>query len=326
MAYYPASSSNSYFAVGKQPAKGTPATTWKYGRYLSGADIEQEQKAVYEREGGDGLFVARGYKEAHEATAKLPVYARPDIAAALLAWHMGADTVSGTGPYSHAITYGSAAAWVSAERSKAGQLIERIVDSKIIGLGISCEAGKRVKIDADFLGCVPSRQTSPLTPTPESEDAFRMISGAFTVDSGANNADITGYDIKSKYDIDPVQTTALTLGDIVEVAVNIDVDIKLKWANQDLYNKVYYGGAAGTAIVEALYGGNFIADHTYGAGASQRELKLDLPNLIIAAAKVDSLDPDGKTMNLSVAAIASKVGSTSPMTATVKNSITAAYI
>src|SRR3954471_11657872 len=83
-----------YFALAKQPAKGTEGSTFFFTKQLDGSAFEVEKEVQREREGGDGQEVGLSYVSMVKADGGLVVNDRPNISALLWAAVLGQDSIS----------------------------------------------------------------------------------------------------------------------------------------------------------------------------------------------------------------------------------------
>lgn len=318
MAIYHSGDPASYYALGKQSAKGSVATTWKFLKWLGGAGFKNDQEVDAEREGGDGQQLANNYKTLHRVAGSIPFNAAPDLAAAIYAYFLGADAKSGAeAPYTHLLTYLAQPPWVSFELNIADVLTLQAIDGMINQVDLVGTAGKRWGMTANWLALTSNKQADQETDTYETDVPFKQYNGTYTVD-GSGNTDITEFAISMKRKIDDaIQTTAITLADLQSLAIDIDVTFKVIFTNSGLYEDIVLGGAS--AIVETLHLGNLTVDANYGADAAARQLKIELPKLDVLTANLDSHDPESKTLYLSVGAVAKKVSGNELVSVTVKN-------
>lgn len=296
-----------YFAIGKQTAKGNEAGTFHYLRHLDGTGAEVGEDIETVREGGDGQEAGLRFKTAINFDGAAVAFARPEIAARLLAYVLGADaatipngaaTVASGVANEHIAFPGPTLPYLTIDQFWADQ-VERGLDTKVTGLDIEWEQGRPLKMTAQFVGGGSMYfPASPGTPTREVGRPF-MYPGASVWLNGAANTQITKGKISIKRNVDDgVRTNALSREDVIETNFDIDVDLTLKFegSGESLYDKTHAGASGGTQIPIDLSTTSLGMYSVVGAGTSRRHLQVDLPLLDMVGARVNKLEPDGKTM------------------------------
>jgi hypothetical protein len=305
---------DNYFAIGKQSAKDTEATTFYFLKHLDGTGFEIDQTTQSEREGGDGQEIGLRYKSAITADGALVANARPELAARLFAWTLGADTVAAgvqtaTPLQVHTAAptaLGSAAAYLTVEQRWADE-VERVSNVQITSLVMEGEAGRPLKLSAQFLGGgTPYVRplASALTPTRESGQPLFFPGASVTIDGSANTK-ITKYKATISRGVDgDIRTTQLFREDVVALNFGTDLEYTLKYEDRTLHNKIKMGG--GTMVPLNLATGSFQIYSEQGAGTTQRFVEANFPVYDYTGARVNKLDPDGKTVYIDVVAAGRK--------------------
>lgn len=303
---------SNYFAFGKQTAKGTEATTFYFLKHLDGTGLNLEESVSSEHEGGDAQEIGLRYKDAISMDGAAMVNARPEVAARLFAYALGADTTSAppAGASGVANTHnsaptalGSAAAYLTVEQ-KWADVIERVSDAQVTQLTVEGEAGRPIKLSADVVGGgTPYRRNaaaSSLTPTRESGQPFFYPAGSYAID-GAGNTKITKFRAVVRRGVDDnIRTTQLFREDVVALTFETDLEFTLKYEDNALYDKIHYG--SGTVVPIDLATGAFSAYTTFGSGTNVRSMRVAFPVFQYTGARVNKLDPDGKTVYIDVTA------------------------
>lgn len=300
---------SNYYALGLQPAKGTEASTFLFLRHLDGTGFEIAENLESVREGGDGQEVGLRYKTDISADGPAVANARPEMAARLLAWTLGVDTP--TSPQNlatvasgianeHWLTPAATVPYLTADQFWADQ-VERAIDSKITSLEIEFEQGRPLKFTAGLIGggsvYFPA---TPLSPTRETAQPF-YFPGASVVIESAGNPLVTKGSIRIDRGMDDgIRTTGLNRQDVVESAIDVSGAFTLKYESATLYDKVHAGGAGGSQIPIDLATGALSLWQAFGSGTNFRHLGIFAPGFHYTAARVNKLDPDGKTMYLDV--------------------------
>jgi len=316
---------NGYLGFSKQSAKGTaitaPAWFAKYGPKDLGANYETKEQ----REAGGGRDVSYRWKSGAGFGGSFGFKARPEAIGRLLHAALGADSISGTGvPYTHTITPADTLPWYTVETGEyysTPLLIERGQDCKVGRLKIDAEAGGVVECVAEIMGLKSDRITAAATGiTLESDNPFKFYHGTFTLEAGGRT-DITKFGIEIENVLRLIQTTELTGDDLIELDRNINLSLELKMANANDYNAIYYD--TGTAFSEDLFESDLTIDLSFGTGASERELKLEIPAFHYKVATFPR-GAEPEVMLLSADGSAIK-GANPVITCTVKNDDAADY-
>lgn len=304
-----------YFAVGKQSAKGQDDATFHYLRHLDGTGLEVNEDVESVREGGDGQEVGLRYKTAVNMDGNAVANARPEIAARMLAWTLGADvattpnllaTVASGVANEHIITPAATLPYLSAEQFWADQ-VERGLDMKSTQLEIEFEQGRPLKMTMSLVGGGSAYfPASPGSTTREVGKPF-FYPGASLVFDGSANTKFTKGKITIKRGVDDgIRTNSLAREDVIETNFDVDFEGTFKYENADFYDKAHAGAAGGSQIPIDLASTGFAIHLAQGAGTTYRELAIHLKQLDVTGARVNKLDPDGKTMYYDVAAMGLK--------------------
>lgn len=297
-----------YFAFGFQSAKGTPASTFHFLKHLDGSGFEVEKEIQREREGGDNQEVGLTYVSMVKADGNVNVNSRPNVAARLFAAVLGADSVGTAAVASvarHTIVPAASLPYLTFEQRFSDE-IERTQDGAMTQLTLEGEAGRPWKISGQFVsgGTVFQRDVaSTLTVVRDTGKPHYFPGGSYIFDGGASYAaDVT----KIKVDInrgvdDGVQTTGLGRDDVIPLNFDASVDCTIKYTSRDFYQKVTYNG--GSTVIQDLPTGSIdlvspclvpVASGVIGSGI----LRVLMPLIEWTDAKVNKLDPDGKTVYL----------------------------
>jgi hypothetical protein len=314
----PTNEPGNYFAIGKQSAKDTEATTFHFLRHLDGSGLELTEETESVREGGDGQEVGFHHKTAVSMDGDAVANARPEIAGRLLAYTLGADSATIGIPAAasgiaqqHFSVPTSSQPYLTVEQL-FGDVIERVSNAQITGLSIEGEAGRPLKMTANMIGGgTPYRRdsvASALTPTREVGPPF-FFPGASVVIDGAGNTKITKFKVGVARNLDTdIRTTQLFREDVVALNFDSDLEFTLKYEDNDLYDKVHY--LEGTVISPDALGlatGAFKLFSGFNlGGGSQRFFEINVPLYQITQARVAKLDPNGKTMYIDVAGMGFK--------------------
>jgi hypothetical protein len=310
---HPTNEPSNYFAIGKQSAKDTEATTFYFLKHLDGTALNLDTQFESVREGGDGQEVGLRYKTAISMDGDAVANSRPEWAARIFSYALGADgattpvaaAASGLAQ-THIAVPTSTLPYLTAEQ-RVSDDIERVSNAQVTGLTFEGEAGRPLKITANLVGGgTPYRRdvASTLTPARESDPPFFFPNASVVID-GAGNTQITKYSAQVQRAVDSdIRTTTLFREDVVPLNMDTGLDFTLKYTDKTLYDKIEY--LAGSVISPDALGlatGSFkiFAGYNLG-GASERFVEANFPIYQYVAVSVNRLDPDGKTMYLDVSA------------------------
>ncbi len=312
-------SSNGYLGIVKQTVKGTAIVPTKFCR-LSAAESLEIVQDLYEARtlNGDEELDAI-YKVGNKPGGSFQSLVRPDLAAAIMAFVLGADSVATGTVHTHTITRADTLPWLSIERKLDN--IERLEDCKINQVVINGAAGQPLSIDVSYIG-IDSDIVTTATATYETDEPFMFHDGTFTINGSADTT-IKAFTLTINRNLEDIITTSYKRDDMLEAAFSIDLNYSLVFQASDAkYAAILYG--AGAAIVDTLHDGAFIADFTYGTSTALRAFKITLPALKTISAK-KNLDPQTKAVTLEVSAKAVKSAS-AIITVECKNTTATAYV
>lgn len=300
---------SNYFAFGFQSAKDTEAATFQFLRHLDGTGFDTDETVESVHEGGDGQEIGLRYKTAISANGQMVLNDRPEIGHRVAVAALGADSATaptGVGTVAsgvcneHLAVPTSTLPYLTVEQYWA-DAVERATNALVTGLTIEWEAGRPIKITPEFVvGGTSYRRAaaSALTPTRETGKPFMYPFASVSLD-GAGNTKITKGSIKVTRNVDTdIRTTGLNPEDAVVQTFETEVALTLKYEDSTLYDKVHYNG--GTQVPVDLATGALSLYSEFGAGTSVRYQQFGVNQFHYTQARVNRLDPDGKTMYLDV--------------------------
>lgn len=318
----PTSAREGYIGFGKQTQKGTGVAPTKFIKWTGATDMSPKHGIARYREGGDSYDPGIALKENHKPGGSVSLFARPDLVGFLFAALLGADAVSGVGPYTHAITPGTPP-WLSVERSLGG-IQERFIDCKIKSISAEGEAGKPIKLTVEYLGINEDLSVSAATATYEVDAPFVYWQATFTWDGGAStNVEKFKLTYTNAFD-EEFFTNAITRQDIPLQSRDAELEMTVSMEDSMVFFKKAYH-AAGTAPGTDAPTGSFIVDLNYGAGADARQLKLDLQKVFYTEAPVEQNSDDGR-LRYEIKAAGGKATGSPLLTVTAKNGTSGAYV
>lgn len=299
----PTNEPTNYFAQGVQSAKDTEATTFFFFKHLDGTGFDPDPDVQSEREGGDGQEVGLRYKSLIKADGQVFSNSRVGVLGRITSWTLGQDTVASQAiGQKHTIVPVGSAPYITTDQRAADEL-ERTTNNVFTGFTLSGEAGRPWKISGQFVngGSYYDRPlASALTPTRETGPPFMMPGGTYTID-GVGTAKLTKFEVVVRRGVDDgIQTVALNREDVIPLTFEADCNFTLKYEDRTLYAKIQYGG--GSQVPLDLATGAFSAFTQQGSLTA----KVTLPWIQYVGAKPNSLDPDGRTVYIDVAAMTVK--------------------
>ncbi len=297
-----------YFAIGKQTAKDTEASTFSFFRHKDGTGMDVEPDVQSEREAGDGQEVGLRYKSLLKADGGISGNVRPQFAAQMFAGALGNTATVGlpadfaeapSGCQLHRFTPAATIPWFTVDQRFADE-VERVTNVKITTLDLEGEAGRPARLTAELISAGTAYQrdvASVLTVARESADVIFFPRGSYTI-TGASGAHLTKFKLSVKRSLDDgVQTTELWRDDLPELNQDFDLDGTLKYVDRTLHQRAIYGG--GSQVAVRLGTGTFDAVMTNTlSGTVARRLRVCAPIIEFLGSKVNKLDPDGKTVYL----------------------------
>lgn len=299
---------NNYFAFGKQASKNTDAATFFFTKHLDGTgyDVEPEVEAI--KEGGGGQRVSLRYKTLVKGDGQFVTLARQSVGARLWDAVLGHDTVGSAAVASlgrHLAVPTTSQDYFTVEQRHADNL-ERQTNVVFTSLTLEGEAGKPWRYTSAFLGggTLTLRDVaSALTPVREVGRPVFFPGGSYVFDGAASyGADVTKFKVEVSRGVDDaIQTTGLSRDDVIALSLDVNVDATIKYTSREFYRKVQYNG--GSVPLQDLAEGSLeLVQYTsvgtaFGASAMSR---VAVPALQWTDAKVNKLDPDGKTVYLDV--------------------------
>lgn len=313
-------SSNGYIGIEWQSVQGTAKSPTTFLRLAAEDSLEQVQEVLEERTLEADRELGAIHKVAHKPGGGFQTFARPHLAAELLAYALGEESVAGaSAPYTHTITRANDIPYLTIERYL--DKIERFIGCKINQIVISGNSGQPALLDVSFLASDSVIMPSAATPSYETDEPFMFYDGVYTLDSGAI-VTITAFTITINNNLESIQTTSIKPNNLMEGAFDIEITMRLKLeAGNALYAKVLYGSS--TAIVDTLADGDFTVDLSYGSSTTLRELKFDIP-VLKHLGITKHLDPNTKAVYLDLRSKA-VFSSSEIITVTAKNNHGSVY-
>lgn len=306
----------------KQVSKGTaatPAPTTAYKMPLSGGGISPIRETDNLSETDSSRDQGVVYVTSSGVEGSPEFYVR-DASAGFWLWAaLGADAVTGTTNYVHAITPANVLPYITCWRNVGDVLYEQFRDCKVGSLSVSAEAGGPLSMTAGIMGLQASRlAAAPDTGTPvpiQSGAAYNYNEATVTLGGGAT-ALISSFEMTVENNLTSQQTDDVIPYDIAEGMRVVTMGFDMIFESMDEYNKFHYGGAAGTAISSTVFQTSAVFDFSKGANNG---VAFNFPSIAYTEFPVD-VNPGGDPVTVSVAATGQRGGSPI-ITATVKNQV-----
>lgn len=299
---------SNYIAVGRQSAFDTEATTFHFLKHLDGSGFELDQSVESEREGGDGQEIGLRYKSGIRANGALNANSRPEHVSRAVAWTLGNDTrasvaLGATSKQVHTIIPAATIPYLTLEQ-KWADVIERSTNNQMTQLVLEGEAGRPWKVSNNFVmgGTYYLRNAvaSSLTPARESNPCHYYAFGSYTFDgAGTYNKKVTKWRVEVNRNVDEdIQTTGLNPEDVVPLNFDVAADATIKYEDKNFFEKIIAGAVGATQVPVDLATGSLDLYQVMAGGSLSA--RVVLPFLNWTEAKVNRLDPDGKTVYLDV--------------------------
>lgn len=268
------SSSGGYLGIGKQNVFGTSVAPTHWIAWVQ-SNIKPSQDIDDLLESGYDQFTKAYVKSRFDFGGSFQFYLRPDIAARLACYALGADAVTGASdPYTHTITPYTSVPYLSIERSLDGGLIERVQDCVISEYKISGSQGKPGLITVTILGTKGTIQTASAG-SPSSLNMLNMFDATLTVGSTDISAKVEEFEVVYRNKFLTHRGNTIFIQNILKVQSEVEGSIKLLFENDNTYKNVYNAG--GTASSEGLGTGSMSVDFVE---SSSRQFKIEIPSLI----------------------------------------------
>ena len=300
-----------YIAFGVQADQTTEATTFNFLRHLDGSGAEIDEQVESVREGGDGQEVGLRYKTAITFDGSMVCNARPEISARMAALAFGADT-AGALPGSASVASGIANQHIAVPTATLkyatvdqywGDVVERGIGAQFTSFTAEFEQGRPIKETYEFMTGGSSYRravASALTPVRETGQPF-MYPGASVVLNGDAASGVNTKMTKGKFTLNrnldgDIRTTGLNREDVVGQTMDTQFECTVKYESASTwYDPIHYD-VGGTQIPFDLATGSVKMTSVFGAGTQYREKEIGINMLDWTQARVNKLDPEGKTM------------------------------
>jgi hypothetical protein len=282
--------------IGKQPSKGTGGAPNLWVPYLPSVDLDHALTINKLLEASGGYRVTYSEKISEIPVGKFSMLCRPGITARLVSYLLGVDTFTPGSPNLHVVTDDLNTDYLSIEQNLADESIERFVDGAIAELVFTVDQSTRaIRVTGSWIGTVPSFQAAATAESYEAANPFLISDGVYNVDGAGAVANVASFTITVRFVYKMPLINDVIVAFLVKVREELDFEItQLATDIAAEYRKTITGSSVGTTYQKIAQSGSFVADFNYGAGASLREMKLEIPSLDYDSAKYTSLNPEGE--------------------------------
>ena len=310
--------------LAKQTAKGTGASAATYGYGSDGGtlfklDLDENEIPLTWSNRDILAFDRQGVKPSQSGGA----LATPSLIGLLLLGVLGADAVTGSGPYIHTMTPAATLPYLTSFGTFGTADFFSIVDSKVSSLELSWEAAGKVMAKYEIPGCTPAFLAAAPTFTnlevPSSVGYFTAGGGAFTLESVA--ATVTGGSIKfDTHIVQPIASATVLPPDVVEGKTEVTYSLKILPTDTHLFREVYFGSAAAGALSSIATTPRLGSVSCSFTGPGTDTLVISSPQMRFMVEFPES-SPDGGPAELTLAGTATLPSSGSSVSAVLTNAV-----
>jgi hypothetical protein len=319
--------------LGKQTVQGTGVAPTKFPKLSKSAFIPVPKVTDYRN--GNNRDFAFSTKDEFAYKGAFETFMYADEATALLAYIMGKDTVTGAGdPWTHTLDLTvDALPYLSAQAQYyENQIIDRVIDTKLIKLALAADVGKPAMLTGDLLGGSVLAGGSPAVVSftdGAGEGPMMFYHQTITLTGPSDFATIQGQIQKISLDIDQGGNAEYGPGQVYPIAVFeqgriVTLKLQTLFSGPAWHNLINYGGSAGTTVSQVVTTGTFETKFTSQA-APERSIDLNCP-LLHWHLDNPQMMPDGKSGLFDVTAIGYRSGATLPLTVIGKNGVATPYV
>lgn len=312
-----------WVAIGKQSAKGTPATAPKFMYALAGGNVQPVATIERLSETDSSRDVGVAFKSQQRVEGTIDIYVRDANASLPFAGAFGAVVDSGSTNFVHTITPATALPYYTVWVMKGNLLWERFDDVLFDSITVKAQAGGAMTASLKLLGRAATRLTADPSPGWTGPPVVALdnsvpitFNDATITLSGGATALISSFEFELANNLTGQQTDDIQLYDIAVGTREVNVSFDLIFETLVEYNSFFYGGAAGTAPVSTIYTTSCDFDFIKGANNG---VKVTVPSLSYEEFPVEP-QPDGSPLVVSVRGQANR-GASPVATVVVKNQI-----
>lgn len=308
------------FGIAKQTAKGSIASNPYYTLGLAGGGMSINPTQEPDALTSAYLSPAGAFRSKIENGASIDTRAYLKSIGLFLIGALGGISTTGSGPYTHVVTLGTALLYFTIYESKGDATLHAIKDCKIDELEISWEENAPLAVKAQFVGgawSIPATMTPTVTEA-DTTDYFTPVGGTFKYDvDGATlaSASITAGSITISRKAEALfYSGSIEASDVAEGNCDVALSLTVHPDDMTLWKNLLTGSPSGTSIGTVPIYGSFEYVFTNGAAS----LKIEGAHTAFLA-DMPEADPAGGFASMEMAGVAYRTAGT-PITATLINS------
>lgn len=315
-----------WLALGKQPAKGTAATTpsvWtpmsSTARPAPSREMDRLSETDADRDPG------ATYLKSTSVGGGAQVYGRDSVLDLIFGGVLGTVVDSGTTPnYIHTATTAIALPYFTVWTMVGNTLFEKLTDVQIGEATVRAGAGEPMTVDLTFMGLQAVRLTADpsaaWTPLVLDSDPVYTYNEAVVTLGGSASQLLSSFELSISNNLSLQQTNGLVPLDMAAGRMEVGLSFDMIFQDLTKYNNFYYGSASGTAPATTIF--SEAMDFTFSKGTNN-SVDLSLPKVTYEEFPVE-VQPDGSPITVSVRANVDR-NAGSLLTATVKNQKATAF-
>jgi hypothetical protein len=307
-------------AIGKQSAKGTPASVPTVKFRTAGApsimpikDRARLNMTDSGRDGGDS------YTSQMRIEGSFPVYMHPDGLGMVFGACLGTVVESGTTPnYTHTITPGNDMLWVTIWRMVGGVITERYEDCKITSIQIESTAGSPPVMTIGVIGLTATFEATDTVLSAITTFPYLHMDACNRIKFDTIDYRIGRVSLGIENGAAGFQADCYTFSDIDPGNREVTLAALLRFGGPTTFPKYrehYYGSDAGTTLSAVVATHAFEITYYSSANLSCQIL---LPQVRFAAVPVNA-DPGGDPIEIDLTTIVEKPAASPIMSVVIKD-------
>ena len=272
--------------IGIQSAKGVPADPqfWTWAR---SSDLGPSRETSRLEETNSSRDQSDLYTTRLSLGGGFDTYYRPTIGGLLMYLLLGANATTGAAaPFSHEARPAEDQPFVTVVREWNNELFEQFVDCKVTAGTIGGQAGQPIIMSGITIkGLKFERLTvAKTTGVLDTGQTVRVPGATYTVDGAANSA-ISEWSLQVTNEQNTAQTNEINDSYIEPGMRTLEMTYTEVYENLELYNKIYYGGAAGTEPAVENYRAPW--NGVFADALGTERLRINVPRLAYATAPLN---------------------------------------
>jgi hypothetical protein len=287
-------------ALGKQVAKGTPATTGDYRFGLTGGRVMNTEITEGDLNTTWSTRLIEGFERTEVRTsAELNAIATKALIGQLLVAACGGHTVTGSGPYTHTIVEAEPLNYYTIF-GREQDLYVAVHDAQCSRLELTFDRTQALRANSTWMGTDAVVLGTPWTATTDERvqtGYYNMGGGAFTIDGASANIQRGTITIDNHHAPIPAAFQVTPI-DVMAAQLTIEMSFTVIPDDLGIWRKVVFGTALGTAGISPVpyYG----AVHQVWKSGTDT-LTFDTPEVAFMAAFPEA-NPEGGPVELEITA------------------------